>query len=212
MAEASLVNEVPPVVADPAVVVPAPVVEAPKVEGVVPPVVEPVAAVVPPKVEEPQKDSVKTGAPEKYENFKLPEGFVADAKLMESFSATAKELGLSQEAAQRLIDFNALNAKGQSEAAAAEHAKTVEGWKSEAKTLLGPAYPEQLAFAARALDKFGTPKLRELLDVTGMGNHPEVIQMLVNAGKKISEDALADGKSGDLGDKSAAEILYPNTK
>lgn len=203
----SLVNEaeVKPDVA-------APVVEAPKVDAAVPPVTEPVAEVVPPKTEEPKTEIAKTGAPEKYENFKLPEGFVADAKMLESFSATAKELGLSQEAAQKLIDFNALNAKGQSEAAAAENLKALEGMKAETIKLLGPEYKVELGFAARALDKFGTPELRKLLDETGFGNHPEVVKMLVNAGKKISEDGLADGKSGALGDKSAAEILYPNTK
>ena len=191
-----------------------PVVAAP----VVVPVVVPVApaptlgADGKPIVVEPQKEVVKEGAPEKYEGFKLPEGTVANAKVVEKFSSVAKELGLSQVAAQKLVDFNASAAKEESDAASAEYLKTTDGWKSDTIKVLGTGYQVELGYAARALDKFGTPGLRELLDTTGLGNHPEVVQMLVKAGKKISEDVLADGKSGEMGRKSYAELLYPKSK
>src|SRR5262245_53151779 len=44
-------------------------------------------------------------APEKYEDFKVPEGYTLDGEVGKEASAMFKELNLPQEAAQRLVDF-----------------------------------------------------------------------------------------------------------
>jgi len=47
--------------------------------------------------------------------------------------------------------------------------------------------------ARKALETFGTPELRDVLNMTGMGNHPEVIRAFYKAGKAISEDRFVQG-------------------
>src|SRR5262245_60440079 len=48
----------------------------------------------------------KPGAPEKYE-FKAPEGVTLDTGLVNDFTPLAKELGMSQDAAQKVVDLYA---------------------------------------------------------------------------------------------------------
>jgi hypothetical protein len=60
----------------------------------------------------------------------------------------------------------------------------------------GEKLSENLSVAKKALDAFGTPELRKLLDDSGLGNHPEVIRMMYRAGKAISEDRFVGGSPG----------------
>ena len=150
------------------------------------------------------------GAPEKYE-FASPDGVQLDVKDVRAFSEVAKELGLSQEAAQKVIDkMGPAIAARQTEALAQAQAQWVEGAKAD-KEFGGDKLPENLAVAKKALDQFGTPELRELLNTSGLGNHPEVIRVLYRAGKAISEDRFVPaGTGGPKGSKDYAMSLYPN--
>ena len=150
------------------------------------------------------------GAPEKYE-FASPEGVQLDPKSVEVFSEVAKELNLSQEAAQKVIDkVGPAMAARQAEALAQARADWTEGAKSD-KEYGGDKLPENLAVAKKALDQFGTPELRTLLNESGLGNHPEVIRVFYRAGKAISEDEFVPGGAGrPTGSKDYATSLYPN--
>ncbi|MEI6907818.1 peptidase, partial [Klebsiella pneumoniae] len=53
---------------------------------------------------------------------------------------------------------------------------------------------------------FGTPELKEYLNGTGLGNHPELVKAFIKVGKAMSEDGMVTGKEG--GQRSAAEVLY----
>ena len=60
----------------------------------------------PPKDGEGDKDPPKVeGAPEKYEDFKVPEGMVLSDERKGKFSEHAKALGLTQESAQKALEF-----------------------------------------------------------------------------------------------------------
>ena len=62
-----------------------------------------------------------------------------------------------------------------------------------------------------ALDQFGTPELREALDQTGMGSHPEVIRVFSRIGAAISEGKVITGGIGTQdADKTQAEVMYPS--
>ncbi len=148
--------------------------------------------------------------PVEYTDFKLPEGVQADAAALDQFKGVAKELGLSQDQAQKLVDMQANAVKQQQDAAQAQWNETVKTWKAEAIQSLGANYQKELAVAAKARDRFASPELRQLLNETGLANHKEVIGLFMQVGKQISEDSFADGKSGQQGTKSAAEVLYPN--
>lgn len=149
------------------------------------------------------------GPPEKYE-FKAPEGSELSPEVVSKFEGVARELGLSQDAAQKVIDVVA------PEIAAAQ-AKAVEGvktqWTDASKTdkeFGGDKLDANLAVAKKALDTFGTPELKQLLVDSGLGNHPEIIRAFYRAGLKITPPKVVSGSGGPTGTKGAAETLYPN--
>lgn len=151
------------------------------------------------------------GAPEKYE-FKAPEGKEYDSAVLESFSAAAKEANLTQDAAQKLLEKVApsLASRQQEQVEAIRN-----GWLESSKTdkeFGGEKLQENLGVAQKALESFGTPELRKLLDDTGMGNHPDVIRFMFRAGKAISEDTFVSGSPSNKGNLNPADILYPTTK
>lgn len=159
---------------------------------------------------EEERSEEKPGAPEEYADFTLPEGMEIDPDLIAEFKAEAKRLNLSQEDAQKLVDIQAKLAEKQSKAVLEQHQKTVAEWAEQVKAELGADYKKELAFAAKAINKFGTPELREFFNATGIGNHPELVKVFINIGKQISEDAFVEGKT-KAAPKSAAEIIYGDT-
>jgi hypothetical protein len=149
------------------------------------------------------------GAPEKYE-FQAPEGQKFDDTVLGAYSEIAKELNLPQDAAQKVLDKVAPVIQARQ----AEQIEAVRtAWAESAKTdkeFGGDKLPENLATAKKALDTFGTPELKKLLNESGLGNNPEVIRAFYRAGKAISEDKFVGGK-GAPPDANDARSLYPNS-
>lgn len=152
------------------------------------------------------------GAPEKYEAFTAPEGTALDAAVMTEFETAARELNLPQDAAQKLIDKMApVMAKQQT--AQLEQLRT--DWAAAStsdKEFGGEKLAENLGFARKAIDTFGTPELKTMLNQTGLGNHPDVVRFMVRAGKAISEDRIVTGGAPASANRSAAEVLYGGSK
>lgn len=151
------------------------------------------------------------GAPEKYE-FKAPEGHQLDDGFVSAYSEAARELNLSQDAAQQFIDRMIPEMQKRS---AERIAEVRSGWEESARTdkeFGGEKFNENLAIAKRAQDAFGSPALKQLLEETGLGSHPEVIRMLFKAGKSISEDTFVSAGSGapSTESRSQAQKLYPD--
>lgn len=163
------------------------------------------------------------GAPDKYE-FKAPDGVTFDDTVMTEFSTVAKELGLPQDAAQKVIDKLApVIAKRNAEAAVSAMQTAAADWAKATQTdkdIGGEKLNENLAVAKKGLDRFGTPELRKLLGAydaktnpmgTGLGNHPEIIRAFLKAGRAISEDKFVPGGTQpSKGERNAAKALYPN--
>ena len=151
-------------------------------------------------------------APETYE-FKAPEGRAFDPEVIAEYSKVAKELNLSQEAAQRVLDSVGPKL---AERQAAQIEAIRNGWAESSKAdkeFGGEKLSENLSVAKKALDQFGTAELRALLNESGIGNHPEVIRFMYRAGKAISEDkvitgAAATAKSGPKSFADLADALY----
>lgn len=162
-----------------------------------------------------KKDDKPAGAPEKYEDFNLPEGITVDAVAIEGFKGLAKELGLTQEAAQKLVDFQAANEAAQVKKIGEFWDKQASDWLAEAKAdkeFGGAKFDESVAAANAALKQFGTPKLIEALQTYGMGNHPEVIRAFARVGQAIQNDKLVPGGKDVSKPTSAAEALYPSMR
>lgn len=148
-----------------------------------------------------------------YEDFSIPEGMQLDSDLLEDAQVVFKEDGLSQEQAQKYVD---IFSKGVAKLAAANAEKfesLKEEWAGQSKSddeIGGDAFDENLGIAKQALDKFGTPELNKLLRDYGMGNHPEVIRMMVKVGKLTLEDNPGGGTPPGGEKPDRASTLYPD--
>ena len=155
-----------------------------------------------------EKEQKQEGAPEKYE-FTAAEGVDLDTEALKDFEPVARELNLTNEQAQKLVDaYPKILAGVQQRQAEAWQAQTEE-WAATVKAdkeIGGDKLTANLDVAQRALDTFGTPALKEYLNGTGLGNHPELVKAFVKVGKAMSEDGVVTGK--ESGQRSAAEVLY----
>lgn len=128
----------------------------------------------------------KAKVPETYE-FSVPEGVALDADLTSEFTALAKEDGLSQERAQKYIDLGVKLAS----AGTQDFAKQVEGWVEQAKNdpeFGGDKYEASVGIGREAYARLATPDLKQFLETTGLGNHPEVIRLFYRIGRDSSEE------------------------
>lgn len=160
------------------------------------------------KAEKAEKDQKQEGAPEKYE-FTAGEGVELDSEALKDFEPVARDLNLTNEQAQKLVDAYPKILAGVQQRQAEAWQKQTEGWAEtvkEDKEIGGDKLTANLSAAQRALDQFGTPELKEYLNATGLGNHPDLVKTFVKIGKAMSEDGMVDGSN--QGQRSAAEVLY----
>ena len=134
--------------------------------------------------------------PEKYEDFKVPEGFNAP---QESFKTFAKEIGMSQEKAQKTIDY--YTSKFVPEMQEAQKA-VVKGWAEQSNKELGK---EGIDTAIKAYQALATPELRQLMGQTGLGSNPTVLKMFKAIGERMKESNLVFGDTN----AKKKETLYP---
>lgn len=145
---------------------------------------------------EPKAEEKPQGAPEAYADFTAPEGVKFNDEAMTEFKAFAKEKNLSQEDAQKLVDFGSKHTERITADLREQIVQAQAKWATDAKAdkeFGGDKFGENAALAKRALDTFGTPELTKLLDETGLGNHPEVIRAFFRMAQAVSEDKLVPG-------------------
>lgn len=171
-------------------------------DGDTKPVVDP----KPPVVDPPPAPVV----PESYTDFKVPEGMDLNADLLKNFQTTAKELGLSQENAQKLVDFGSNLVQGGEDARLENRESTLEAWETEIKAdedVGGDKLEETLDRGRRVLRDHGTKELATMLEESGLGSNPHVIRFLVKLDKALGEDKTIDGKPV-APEVDAAAVLY----
>lgn len=157
------------------------------------------------------KEQKQEGAPEKYE-FKPAEGLELDTSALEQFEPIARELNLTNEQAQKMVDLYGTKImpmvqKRQSEV----WQKTTEQWAAEVKAdkeIGGDKLTANLSAAQRALEQFGDPELKEYLDSTGLGNHPALVKAFIKVGKAMSEDKVVTG-GHESGGSDLISAFYP---
>lgn len=154
------------------------------------------------------KEQKPEGAPEKYE-FKAGEGVELDTEALKDFEPVARDLNLTNEQAQKLVDAYPKILAGVQQRQAEAWQKQTEGWAETVKAdkeIGGDKLTANLSAAQRALEQFGTPELKEYLNATGLGNHPDLVKTFVKIGKAMSEDGMVDGSN--QGQRSAADVIY----
>lgn len=142
--------------------------------------------------------------------FEMPEGIDLDKAGADEFAAIAKELKLPKDAAEKLVGLEVKRLQK----AQQDHVTLVESWAEQVKTdqeIGGDKLDENLAVARKAVDAFGSQALKDLLNSTGLGNHPEVVKAFYKAGKAISEDGFVRGAPKSPATESdLAKSLFPS--
>lgn len=163
------------------------------------------------------------GAPEAYADFKVPDGFTLDAEVSKEAGTIFKDLNLSQDSAQRLVDFYV----SKTQEAAQQPFKTWENMQKEWRDAvskdqeIGGKLAEVKTTVSRAIDSLGDAKLaadfREAMDITGAGNHPAFVKAFYRLARQVTEGGhVQGGKPSPLGQqapgerRSLANNLYPN--
>ena len=163
----------------------------------------------PDEADKDKKPDEKPGPPETYD-LKLPGESSVDPVLMEKTTTGFKALGLTNEQAQGVMDMLPEYQQMIQATVLTQHQVQIKEWEQQTITELGKDYKQELAFAAKAMDGYGSAELKELLAVTGMDRHPLVNKFVIAVGKDMAEGKIIKGGSGNSpSEKSAAEILYP---
>lgn len=145
------------------------------------------------------QEAAKPSVPEKYEFANLPEGYKLDDAALGEWSGVFKELNLTQEQAQKLVEmdakrFTAANSpEAQQKAAIESRNQQVAQWETELKQdkdLGGANFEANVGVAQKAMAEFGTPELRTMLEQSGLGTHPEVVRFFHKVGKELGEGSL----------------------
>lgn len=206
---------------------PAPVVEAEPAAPEVPakepakePEVEKPAPEVPEKKPDDAKDKPadaekpKDGegkAPEVYE-LEVPKDSSLPADRIEALKAHAKDKGLSKDQAQELLVRESAAVDSYKQSVVQKMAQNKTQWIEQAskdKEIGGEKFAENVLHAKRALDKYGSANLKQELDSTGLGNHPELLRVFVRIGREMQDDKfIRPGTRAVQKEKSTEELFY----
>lgn len=153
----------------------------------------------------PEGDELGTlGAPEGEYEFKAPEGTVLDPTVMGELGAVAKELNLSQDAVQKLVDRVAPVWQKQGLAHVEKFRKEWTEQSLADKEFGGNNFDANIKAVNKAYTKFTTPELRTLLEESGLNCHPEVIRHFYRLSKATEDGRYIKGTgngsipSGDI--------------
>ena len=145
--------------------------------------------------------------------FTAPEGVTLDQARLDKFTAVAKELKLPADKAQALVD---LAAEVEVERAT-QHAAQVAKWADEIKAdkaLGGDKLDETLATAKKVYNLLPAEEaasFKQMLDVSGFGNHPSMVRLLHAVGKALSEDKFVPGGKAPGAGKADANGFFDNS-
>lgn len=156
--------------------------------------------------------------PVEYTDFTLPDG-----QKLDDYADTvniAKELGLAQDKAQKLIDYEANQRKLAMEESQKDQTELIKQRKHEwlqaaqkDKEIGGDALMKtHIPQAQKAYIQFGTAQFKELLDTTGLGNNPEFIRVFSRIGQAISEDVFHQSSNEGKTEKTLAQRIYKDAK
>lgn len=145
----------------------------------------------------------------------LPKDALLGEDDVERIAEFAKEQGLSKEQAQAYLERENTMLAGLRDEQEAQVDKLARQWENEARAdqeIGGDNFNTCIERSHRVLERFGSDSLKEQLNKTGLGNHPELIRMLSRIGGSMSEDQFIRGGSPvDQKPKSTAEVLYGET-
>ena len=160
--------------------------------------------------EESNEETQEAGAPEEYSEFEVPEEYGINDETLTDYQSWAKENNLTQDQAQAGVNM----VTKMQEAQVSQWVEQQKAWVDQAKSdteIGGESFDENISTAVKARDSFGTSEFSEMLDTSGLGNHPEMIRFLNRVGRAISEDKVIVS-GANAGQRSQESVLYPSMK
>ena len=162
-----------------------------------------------------KSDDDKT--PEAFKDFEIPEEITINEEALSSFKDLAKDMELSQEQAQQLVDLQTKmaiqEAKQRDEEFNDSLAEMLEAAKTD-KDIGGDKFETKVASAMLAIETFGDQNVIDALDYSGLGNHPGILKMLSAVGELVQEDRIhgsAGAKTNEITtEQQLADELYPS--
>lgn len=146
----------------------------------------------------------KSGAPEQYEPFQALDGSAIDAGKLGAFPAVAKELGLPQGAAQKIVGSLGQAIHDQVEAARNANREAM----AADKDFGGAKLEASKASIAKLAKQFGSPEFSEQL-LAGIDDlPPAMVRMLAAAGQAFGEDKWVGGSNATATDP--LKQLFPS--
>lgn len=161
------------------------------------------------------QDQVKPPENVEVYDFKAPEGMVLDQELLGEFTGIVKEAGLKSDVAKKIFEVGPkLMSKWQA-AQAENFLKTRESWVNEIKNdkdFGGDKFQSTVDMAIKGVSfaEKHSPGLRKLLQETGWGDNPVLVKAFRAIGQALGEDTMVGGSTGNGGEKTLAQRLYPN--
>jgi len=135
-----------------------------------------------------------------------------------SFKSFAYEKGLNQEQVNALVQWQAQNMIGQHEKFNEMTEKNVFEAESALKKEWGAAYDQNLNMAKAAFSEFGGDELAALMEQSGLGNNPVVLNTFANIAKVTMPDKDLAGPTNqgqqaltpqEARDKAASFMAHP---
>jgi len=72
----------------------------------------------------------------------------------------------------------------------------------------GAKFDENVGIAVKGINAFATPELKQFLNKTGMGSHPELVKAFYKVGQRLSEGSLVVGNSQPADNRRLADKFY----
>jgi hypothetical protein len=154
-----------------------------------------------------------------YKDFTLPKDVKLDEAVLAEFKTVAKQAGLTQEAAQSLMNLHAKVVQATETAAATEFANTNKTWMDTVKAdpeIGGAKFDAMRVTVGKGLDAIfpndpgGARAFREALDFTGAGNNPAVVRGIFRLAKAIVEAGHVSGAPPTGQKPTLAQAMWPS--
>jgi hypothetical protein len=146
--------------------------------------------------------------------FALPDGVAIDAALLEQVAPVLQAANVPAEQAQALVSLYAQHVAAQDAARLEAQQQQVQAWADEVRAdpeIGGAKLAATLNVAQRAIHRFGGDPLKQLLNETGLGNHPVLVRAFAAAGAAVSEDTtiLPSTSAAPAEPPHPSRVLYP---
>lgn len=162
------------------------------------------------KEEESESSESKDEVPDEYD-LKLSDDSLLNEDALSKLSETAKELGLTNEQAQKLVDSQNDAVRNYQQQAEENWKQQIDSWSEAVKNdkeMGGEKFDETVSLAQSAIEKFAPAEFKDALNESGYGNHPELVRTFARIGKWIGEDTPAAAQSDGGGSRRVADKFY----